>query len=58
MNWKDIIEFMIAGSSAIQLGTLNFINPSASMEMLDSLEQYCVKMGIEKISQVTGSFKI
>ncbi len=58
MNWKDIIEFMIAGSSAIQLGTLNFINPAAAIEMLKSLEQYCLNNKIEKISQLTGSYQI
>ncbi|MCL5027910.1 MAG: dihydroorotate dehydrogenase [Bacteroidetes bacterium] len=58
MNWKDIIEFMIAGSSAIQIGTLNFINPAAAIEMLKSLEQYCVANKIENISQLTGSYRI
>ncbi len=58
MNWKDIIEFMIAGSSAVQLGTLNFINPAAAIEMISSLEHYCLTNNIEKISEVTGSFKI
>lgn len=58
MNWKDVIEFMIAGSSAIQIGTLNFINPAAAIEMLKSLEQYCVTNKIEEISQLTGSYRI
>ena len=58
MNWKDVVEFMIVGSSAIQLGTLNFINPAAAMEMLESLEQYCLINKIDKISQLTGSYKI
>lgn len=56
MDWKDAIEFMIVGSSAIQLGTVNFINPSASTEILAGLEEYCVKFGIEKLSSLTGSF--
>ena len=58
MNWKDIIEFMIAGASAIQIGTLNFIDPAAATGMIKSLEEYCLKMRIEKISQLTGSYKI
>ncbi len=58
MNWKDVIEFMIVGASAIQLGTLNFINPSASKEILEGLENYCATQGIEKISGMTGSYKI
>ncbi len=58
MNWKDVIEFMIVGASAVQLGTLNFINPSESLEILDSIEKYCIENGIEKISQLTASYII
>ena len=38
MNWKDVVEFMIVGASAVQLGTLNFIDPSASTEILANLK--------------------
>jgi dihydroorotate dehydrogenase (NAD+) catalytic subunit len=58
MNWKDVIEFMIAGSAAIQLGTLNFINPAAAIKIIESLEQYCIDKGIKKISDLTGSYII
>ena len=56
MDWKDVIEFMIAGSSAVQLGTLNFIDPSAPGKILKQLEEYCVKSSIEKISSLTASY--
>ncbi len=58
MNWNDVVEFMIAGASAVQLGTVNFINPSASGTILEELETFCLKQGIEKISDLTGSYKI
>jgi dihydroorotate dehydrogenase (NAD+) catalytic subunit len=58
MNWKDVVEFMIVGASAIQLGTLNFINPAAAIKIIESLEQYCIENQIEKISDVTGSYQI
>lgn len=58
MNWKDVIEFMIVGASAVQLGTLNFINPSASKIILEELESFCMKQRIEKLSDLTGSYKI
>jgi dihydroorotate dehydrogenase (NAD+) catalytic subunit len=58
MNWKDVVEFMIVGASAVQLGTLNFINPAASLEILKSLEKYCVENGIEKLSKLTASYII
>ncbi len=56
MDWKDVVEFMIAGSSAIQLGTVNFIDPSAAVKIIKGLEDYCIKYGIEKISSLTGSY--
>ena len=58
MNWKDVVEFMIVGASAIQLGTVNFINPSAADEIIRELEEYCVKFNLEKLSDLTGSYVI
>ena len=56
MNWKDVVEFMIVGASAIQIGTLNFIDPTASGKMVSDLENYCIENNIQKISDLTGSF--
>jgi len=56
MNWKDVVEFMIVGASAIQIGTLNFIDPTASEKMVSDLENYCIENNIQKISDLTGSF--
>jgi len=58
MNWEDSVEFMIAGATAFQLGTVNFINPNCGIEIIDGLINYCGKMSIRKISDVTGSFEI
>ena len=56
MNWKDTVEFMIAGASAIQLGTVNFINPNAGVEIVDGIINYCRKSGMTKISELTASY--
>lgn len=56
MNWKDVVEFMIVGSSAVQIGTLNFIDPTAPIKMIADLENYCIENNIQKISELTGSF--
>lgn len=58
MNWKDAVEFMIVGATAFQLGTVNFINPNAGLEILDGLIKYCEKMGIDKLSDLTATYKI
>lgn len=56
MNWKDIIEFMIVGASAVQIGTLNFIDPTAPEKMIKELEDYCITAGIQKLSDLTASY--
>lgn len=58
MNWKDVIEFMIAGASAVQIGTLNFIDPTAPGKMVKELEDYCIAANIEKLSDLTASYII
>ncbi|MCO6472413.1 MAG: dihydroorotate dehydrogenase [Melioribacteraceae bacterium] len=58
MNWEDAVEFMIAGASAIQIGTVNFINPNAGMEILDGLTDFCTKMNISKIASLTASYQL
>ncbi|HKB87129.1 MAG TPA: dihydroorotate dehydrogenase [Ignavibacteriaceae bacterium] len=58
MNWKDVIEFMIVGSSAVQIGTLNFIDPTAPLKIIKELEEYCLDAGISKLSELTGSYII
>ena len=56
MNWKDAIEFMICGATAIQIGTANFINPNVGMEIISGIENYCKEMQIDKISSLTASY--
>jgi dihydroorotate dehydrogenase (NAD+) catalytic subunit len=58
MDWKDVVEFMIAGSSAVQIGTLNFIDPSAPGKIVSLLEEYCNENGIEKISSLIASYQL
>lgn len=58
MNWKDVIEFMIVGASAVQIGTLNFIDPTSSVKIVNELEEYCAKNNYKKISDLTASYII
>ena len=58
MDWKDVVEFMIAGSTAVQIGTLNFIDPTALGKIVDQLEEHCIKNGIEKISSLIASYQL
>lgn len=56
MNWKDVIEFLIVGASAVQIGTLNFIDPTAPEKMIKELEDFCIANKVEKLSDLTASY--
>jgi dihydroorotate dehydrogenase (NAD+) catalytic subunit len=55
MNAADAIEFFIAGASAVEVGTANFVNPRATVEMLAGIEAYCLRHGIQRLSELVGS---
>ena len=55
MNATDAIEFMLAGSSAIQVGTANFIDPQISIKIIDGIEEYCSNNGIANVADLTGA---
>lgn len=55
MSADDAVEFMLAGASGIAVGTANFVNPLASIEILDGIIDYMEKEGIEDISSLTGT---
>ena len=53
----DALEFMIAGATAVQVGTASFVNPNAGVEVAMGLAEYCRSHGIERISSVVGSLQ-
>ena len=54
---EDALEFLIAGASAVQVGTVNFIRPRATIEILEGLEAFCVKEGISRLGELIGSIR-
>ncbi len=50
----DALEFIMAGASAIQVGTAGFINPRAPLDVLEGIEQFMVKEGIKDIKEIIG----
>lgn len=54
MNGRDAIEFMLAGASAIQVGTANFVDPSVTMKIIDYMEDYCLRHGVKDINEIVG----
>jgi dihydroorotate dehydrogenase (NAD+) catalytic subunit len=57
MNAHDALEFLIAGASAVQVGTANFLNPAASIEILEGLKVHMKKERIKSLKEIIGSIK-
>ena len=57
MTHNDALEFLIAGASAIQVGTANFVNPDATMAIIDGLETYLKAHKIADIKELIGSLE-
>lgn len=51
----DVVEFMLAGASAVQVGTLNFWDPRATEKIVTELERWCVSHEISRIAELTGA---
>ena len=58
MTAEDALEFLITGAAAVEVGTANFVNPAATMDILDGIEAYLVKHGIGKVSELIGTLEI
>ncbi|MTI79782.1 MAG: dihydroorotate dehydrogenase [Firmicutes bacterium] len=51
---EDALEFIMAGASAVALGTANFINPRVAVEVVDGIEEYLTKNGINDVNELVG----
>lgn len=54
----DAIEFMLAGASAIQIGTANFIDPAITVKVVDGIEEYLTRHGFKSVSDIVGALEI
>jgi dihydroorotate dehydrogenase (NAD+) catalytic subunit len=54
MTAQDAIEFLLAGASAVAVGTANFVNPRASIEVAEGIRDYLVEKGLTHVSQIVG----
>lgn len=52
---EDALEFLIAGARAIEIGTANFLDPSTAVRIIDGLEAFCRRKGIQQLEAVIGS---
>ena len=54
----DVMEFLVTGASAVQIGTANFYNPGATMEILASLPAALGELGVERVADVIGTLNL
>ncbi|MFA6009865.1 MAG: dihydroorotate dehydrogenase [Desulfobacteraceae bacterium] len=55
MNAEDALEFIVAGATAVQIGTANFVNPSATLEIVEGMTRYLKENNISSIKDLRGS---
>ncbi len=53
----DVLEFLIAGASAVQVGTMNFVEPSICQRLAEELNVYCDREGIARVSALVGTLR-
>lgn len=54
MNTDDALQFIMAGATAVEIGTANFINPNAAAEIVSGLQAYCEENKLNNISEIKG----
>jgi dihydroorotate dehydrogenase (NAD+) catalytic subunit len=55
---SDAVEFIIAGASAVAIGTANFIEPGCAVKIVEGIKKYCVRKEIKNIKELTGSLEV
>lgn len=53
-TWQDAVEFIMAGATALQVGTMNFVNPNTMIEVIDGLEAFMKRKGYATIEDMRG----
>ncbi|HUK59064.1 MAG TPA: dihydroorotate dehydrogenase [Stellaceae bacterium] len=55
MNAEDVVEYLLAGASAVEIGFANFRHPTAMIAIIDDLEKWCARRGIARVAALTGA---
>ena len=56
--WKDAVEFMLAGATAVQIGTYNFVDPTISVKVIDGINDYCNRHGLKSVKEIIGALEL
>ncbi len=58
MNWKDAVEFMLAGATAIQIGTANFIDPTVTVKVAEGIDDYLNRHNYTSVKDIIGALEV
>jgi len=53
-TWQDAVEFLLAGAAAVSVGTTNFVNPWAPLEIVQGIKEYCRRHGFKAVREIVG----
>ena len=56
-NGVDAVEFLLAGATAVAVGTANFVNPEATMDVIDGISEYCERHGVSDVTELIGGLQ-
>jgi dihydroorotate dehydrogenase (NAD+) catalytic subunit len=57
MNWQDAVEFLLAGATAVQVGTANFIEPDVCLKVIDGMSDYLDRHNYSSVNEIIGQLK-
>jgi dihydroorotate dehydrogenase (NAD+) catalytic subunit len=57
MSGEDAMEFILAGASAVAVGTANFVNPRATLDVLSGIRTFMLEQGHERLSSLVGKME-
>jgi len=58
VDYRDALEFLVVGATAVQVGTGNFKNPRAMLEIIEGIEMFLERRGIQDIGEIIGSLEL
>ena len=58
MNAEDAVEFLLAGATAVEVGTASYADPRAAEKVAKGLERWCASHAVKRVNELTGALQI
>lgn len=58
MNWRDAVEFLLAGATAVEIGTANFIDPAITVKVAQGIDDYLNRHGFSSVKDIIGALEV